>query len=80
MSFDVSSLVVKEDVPIPSAKKGLGKWSTLADSMKIGGSVELPAKHAQSLVAAIKRGNHKAVTRSTGVDTDGVPQKTVWKQ
>ncbi len=80
MSFDVSSLVVSENVPVPSAKKGLGKWSTLADSMPVGGSVELPAKHAQSLVAAIKRGNHKAVTRSTGVDADGVPQKTVWKQ
>ncbi len=80
MSFDVSSLVVSENVPVPSAKKGLGKWSTLADRMPVGGSVELPANHAQSLVAAIKRGNHKAVTRSTGVDTDGVPQKTVWKQ
>jgi hypothetical protein len=80
MSFDVSSLVVKEDVPIPSAKKGLGKWSTLADSMKIGGSVELPAKHAQSLVAAIKRGHNKAVTRTTGVDDNNEPLKTVWKQ
>lgn len=80
MSFDVNSLVVSENVPVPSAKKGLGKWSTLADSMPVGGSVELPAKHAQSLVAAIKRSNHKAVTRSTGVDADGVPQKTVWKQ
>ena len=75
--FDVR-LVVSENVPVPSAKKGLGKWSTLADSMPVGGSVELPAKHAQSLVAAIKR--NKAVTRSTGVDADGVPQKTVWKQ
>ena len=31
MSFDVSSLVVKEDVPIPSAKKGLANgrlWQT----------------------------------------------------
>lgn len=80
MSFDVSNLVISENVPVPSAKKGLGKWSTLADSMPVGGSVELPAKHAQSLVAAIKRSNHKAVTRSTGVDADGVPQKTVWKQ
>lgn len=80
MSFDVSSLVVSENVPVPSAKKGLGKWSTLADSMPVGGSVELPAKHAQSLVAAIKRSNHTAITRSTGVDADGVPQKTVWKQ
>ena len=80
MSFDVSNLVISENVPVPSAKKGLGKWSTLADSMPVGGSVELPAKHAQSLVAAIKRSNHKAVTRSTGFDDEGVPQKTVWKQ
>ena len=48
--------------------------------MKIGGSVELPAKHAQSLVAAIKRGHNKAVTRTTGVDDNNEPLKTVWKQ
>ena len=73
--FDMSAVIVRTDVPLPSATTGHGGTSAYADllnRMQPGSSVQLPIRQGKSLVSRAKQMQIRVSARLLGPDLMGV--------
>lgn len=71
--IDLSSVVVRTDVPLPAIRPGVtAVYPQLWERMPVGGMVELPDRQAHGLMAYVKKSGAKAAVRKLREGVKGV--------
>lgn len=71
--MEISNYQVRYDRPVPTKRTVRGKWSTLAMTMAIGGSLDVEKSKVNSLISAMRKLGYGYRSEQNG------NMRTVWR-